>query len=1177
MIEELIQYVADHAEDTVEDVADAIYTADGVITGEIVSFIRARFGPDVRTSICKLVLLIRQGMRVIEDHLDDVDTATGEIAPLNGAVEEVDTADGKKDVKFKGKVFAAENEDTSEWTDEEWGYHKLVTNAELGVYAGERAEDAKNAAIASSNNYTDGKFEDANGYTDDTVSTIKSILASFFAGNNVLWQFGQQNDLTDYRGLDFEWKEDALLHIDGTHDLPSGVTGSYLNIYYDVLPYWLSPGTSFIATMETAIGISDGVYLSIMFMGDGVSASYEITGEEVITVPMGATSVRVDAVVGSSTSDEHVHCGVRFGLFAEPHFHGDVYANGNKKLATEEYTDGEVAEALSAAEEYANGKAAGALAEAEEYADDLLEIARDDYTSIYGQRLDVTWERGNINGDGSAPVVGNSTKWMRTADFISAEYRLALAFANNPRPMLAQVFFYSSASVAGYIGKTPSQYSHFLIEPPEGTTHIKVALTTSDYDTTDGITGEMFQEYKKRIWLTYASRSLLKKVTDMINVKAEADQVQALENGVDGLFGSKTELTLESGYCSTGDGTEQVNNKRLRTDFLPYEENLVIVNKTYAGSGKYVQGFVTLYTLAENAAEAYIARTSTDSPAWLNLADNYIDLRIYAWYKPQYFRISFQWSDSSTLTADDMAGMVYLVNQSQGEIANSVRAQSGTDLLYEVKNLTLTKASPSADKQISVYTRPGVRPVRIDINASYEIAANTAVKPVGAGLYATCAAAESTATLNDPTAEGYDTDNLTTYYLKTGKEINGRLEISQTSGGAAYGWIEACHAPLPKLNPQYFQSVKSGSVVLYGERYAVGRNGLIKRQQLRLPPVTDNAICAKLLFDIPSGVTLTINELRVGYEDAAVPVETGVRLDVHGALYQYPEHTMKAFEIAGICGARSIITIPKRSSDGVWFCYHDDTFPGSKMRNDDGTTITGSEHQGHAFNTIPYTDLADYVIYGNSDYATEPICLLDDYFDFCARTGIHPVLSFHPMEAATGYSVVINGVTRSVREYARDCVEIKALAKKHGVLKWLTMKVDSGATTLWSSSPREVPIEMMYEIFGNEIEGYIVTQGQNKAQSISSIITAFNALRNAQTPLTAEAVIEMWVNKASPAEVAAITAAGYEASLVQPSASYTAIDGNARSVFHSNDYDYWTRRGVTRFVTNKTASMGLNW
>lgn len=811
----------------------------------------------------------------------------------------------------------------------------------------------------------------------------------------------------------------------------------------------------------------------------------------------------------------------------------------------------------------------------------VFDLLRDEYTSIYGQRLSVTWERGNINSDGSAPVVGNSTKWMRTADFISAEYRLALAFANNPRPLLAQVFFYSSASVAGYIGKTPSQNSHFLIEPPEGTTHIKVALTTSDYDTTDGITGEMFQEYKKRIWLTYALRSLLKKITDMVDLKADADMAQALENKVRGLLGNKTTLTLVSGYyCDPSDGTKIEHSGRAMTEFIPYDENLVIANTTYAGSGVYIQGFVTLYSAVEDDEGIYIKRISTDLPQWVNLATNYLNLRDYAWYKPKYFRISFRYSDVRTLNEERIgyiADNVYLLNQASGQLAEIARKQSGTDLLYEATGLDPLTSNLS----VSIAVQPGSRPVLISIDANYTLAAGMAVTPVNAELYATCADTVATDVLNNSPVKVDGAYQLTTYYLTTGEEINCRLEVSETAGGTAIGWISHLHAKLPKVNPQYYSSIRSdsGYLMVYGSRYIVGENAVIKRQQLRMPAPQAGTTCLRLSFVVPTGCTLNISSIRVCYDEPAKPVEAGIRFDAHGAFYYFPEHTRKAFELEAACGATSLITIPKRSADGVWFCFHDDTFPGSHnyFRNADGTTITEDDNIGKAFNQIDFADLKDYRIRRDGWSALERVFLLSDFFTFCAKMGIKPVLSFHPLYTTTGYTITINGETRSVREYARDAVEIKALAERCGVLDKLGIKVDSGATTLWRVDPREVPLELLYDIFGNEIDSYIVTQGQNQTESVSSIITAFNALRNAATPLSVDATIEIYGHKATVSDVDAITGAGYRASIFQPVSTYMAIDGDERSLFHSNDLEYWISHGVTRFGTNKIASFGLNW
>lgn len=809
------------------------------------------------------------------------------------------------------------------------------------------------------------------------------------------------------------------------------------------------------------------------------------------------------------------------------------------------------------------------------------EGAREEYTSVYGQLVPgVTWERGNIFSDGSAPIVGDSTKWMRTADYVEANDndRLGLAYANNPRVLFAQVFFYSSAAVDGYIGKSGNIFAPSLIDCPEGTTHIKVALTTRDWNTTDGITGAMFPLYAKRVWITYADFSLLKNVTDQIGTKADKSTTQTAVSILNSSYGNLTALALESGYCDTDIGIEKTNAKRLRTGFLPYDENLVIVNKSYTGIGKYIQGFVTLYSAdsypEETPESIYIVRISGDKPAWTDLTNNFLNLRDYAWYNPKYFRLSLQWSDTTALTEQDVIDTVLLGRQNNGQIAEIARGQSGTDLLFSADDVKLTA---SDTKTFPILVSPGTRPVLIGIESSYTLAGGMAITPVKAELYPDCASDVAIETLNT------NTNSITTYYLcatdadnNISEEVNGRLKISATAGGEPIGWINSCHAQLPKLNPNYYSTVKTSTgLMVYGERFVVGGNDTLIRQQFRMPPPQNATTCLRLTFVIPSGVTLNIRHMTARYENNAQNVDGGLRLDAHGAFFFYPEHTRKAFEIEAVCGASSIITIPKRSSDGVWFCYHDDYFTGNRLRKKvDGSWVAIPDteaHYGQAFHSIPFSQLNEYRVWRDGWSALERLCLLSDYFALCAKQGIHPVLSFHPL-----YSDMIDGV----REYARDAAEIKALAKRYGVLGTLSMKVGSGATTNWTATdPVEVPLKVLFGIFGNEIDGYIVTieQNENQVDAIDRTATVFDALRQADDPLTAEAVIELYENKATAANVQTILNAGYKASIVQPAETVVGFDGDSRSVFHSNDYDYWARHGVTRFTTNKTASFGLNW
>ena len=55
-------------------------------------------------------------------------------------------------------------------------------------------------------------------------------------------------------------------------------------------------------------------------------------------------------------------------------------------------------------------------------------------------------------------------------------------------------------------------------------------------------------------------------------------------------------------------------------------------------------------------------------------------------------------------------------------------------------------------------------------------------------------------------------------------------------------------------------------------------------------------------------------------------------------------------------------------------------------------------------------------------YAGEKIPTLESFFELCKNTGMHPMLSVHPVPSSSEYA------------------EIKALAKKHQVLKTLNIK-----------------------------------------------------------------------------------------------------------------------------------------
>lgn len=338
-----------------------------------------------------------------------------------------------------------------------------------------------------------------------------------------------------------------------------------------------------------------------------------------------------------------------------------------------------------------------------------------------------------------------------------------------------------------------------------------------------------------------------------------------------------------------------------------------------------------------------------------------------------------------------------------------------------------------------------------------------------------------------------------------------------------------------------------------------GKDGQYRHTMYRLPPFPDyssgnyiNYIRLQLI--VPAGFSLTIKKLTVRYDDMMIrPMDSGLQIDTHLAFMFYPQHTYTAAEAAQRCGATRMIVIPKCSSDGVWFAYHDDTFDLATtiLRNSDGSTIESSIYDGLQFSQIPWSYLKDLTVFKSGGYEAFPdvhLMRIDEFFKLCGRTGVHPMFSLHPVLTNAEYQ------------------SLYALAKKYGVLKNLTLKPASADTAF----PRLV------SVFGNEIESYgLITQRSNATDSdVQTLITTLN--NSGLDGTKVKLFVELWADLATPSQIAMILDAGYAASLA--GYSHTDAAGTTGTLYFSEaDYNYWTGLGVTEFTENHNPSLGLDW
>jgi len=342
-------------------------------------------------------------------------------------------------------------------------------------------------------------------------------------------------------------------------------------------------------------------------------------------------------------------------------------------------------------------------------------------------------------------------------------------------------------------------------------------------------------------------------------------------------------------------------------------------------------------------------------------------------------------------------------------------------------------------------------------------------------------------------------------------------------------------------------------------RYKVGAKDEYKLICVRgVPYLWDNR-SAYLQLKVPTGCTLNIRHAYCYFERSKTQTADGVQFHAHdGSCNVAPPQTLPAFKMAYESGYNSAIVIPKVSSDGVWFAYHDDTFDidTTLLRNADGTKITDTEYDGSYFSGIPWSYLSQ-LIYGayGTTFSDVHIMKLSDFFELCAKTGMSPMFSMHPR-----YGIQTTEVLTS----------LKNLVKKYGLLNKLIMKMplvlDNGAYNLSNFTS-------IFSVFGNDIARYEVDAVDGMSDP-SSVITLFDGV---SANVTVPKVIEWWANQIISNEnlVASALSAGYEVSCVEN--RHTDISGDQITALSSETVKKMMDLGVTEFTCQYNTSNGLYW
>lgn len=373
-----------------------------------------------------------------------------------------------------------------------------------------------------------------------------------------------------------------------------------------------------------------------------------------------------------------------------------------------------------------------------------------------------------------------------------------------------------------------------------------------------------------------------------------------------------------------------------------------------------------------------------------------------------------------------------------------------------------------------------------------------------------------------------------------------------------------------------FRYLKGANEIYKSPAYIIGCKDEYIQKEWRIPRFFEGTVL-NVNVVIPKNVTLYIKEISNRYSNEMTRQSIGYRMNAHIDLFEGGFNSMRAFVESAKLGYPCCICVPKRTSDGVWVCFHHDNHIENALKDDNGNTPADNYsgtigNNGLYISDLTYEKLQTYHYKTASfDGVYEKVPTLEDFFAVCAKTGMHPMFSWHPIPS---------------EEYMRN--EIRPMAEKFGLLPYLNIKIPFS-----DSSNSETYMNRLYRVFGNDIESY--TADFNSTDTISDIIERLDATDAGQNNDKVRVGIELFnslINDNNSSEdseeeeeesesvnegvdesiytdttkVDAIREAGYFAAI-----AWMTHNPSGKLL------EYWIKNGVTEFTEYKMMSYGLNW
>lgn len=359
----------------------------------------------------------------------------------------------------------------------------------------------------------------------------------------------------------------------------------------------------------------------------------------------------------------------------------------------------------------------------------------------------------------------------------------------------------------------------------------------------------------------------------------------------------------------------------------------------------------------------------------------------------------------------------------------------------------------------------------------------------------------------------------------------------------------------------YFSIVTDRGLTRSSSYYKLGNNGTFRLQEIRSIPYIWDTRDFTFTIVVPADCSLIVKNAYITQETGRRHTISGLQFHAHdGSCNVAPRQSISAVRMAESASYNSFIVIPKVTSDGVWFAYHDDRFniADTYLVNADGSAIESSPYDGDYFSDIPWSYLQPLLAgsrYG-AQFADEHLMRLDDFFMLCAKTGLSPMFSMHPR-----YGIQTVSKLNSLKD----------LVTRYGILDKLIIKmplIDEGGGVFSLSN-----FTTIFSVFGNDIARYEV-DAVDGMDDPGSVITLFDGVSES---CTVPKTIEWWTGQiyADPSLASAALTAGYAVSAAQQ--SHTDPSGLTVSFFTSEDVRYLASIGVSEFTDEYFTCSGLDF